>query len=644
MLSFLKSDGNETLKKELLKNTLNTSKVQKLIDSGVDISSRDENGRTMLFDLARKKRIESIRLLVKNGININLEDKYGKTVLSEAVHKNDGVLIRFLLDAGADVNYINSSGRTILQDVALEGNHKVFKILLSHNPDLNIKDKYGRTVLFDAIQGGNLDIIRDILNYIDDPDIIDDNGQSALFYAVLMDNSEIAKFLMSYGLDVNLNDNNRQNILFNAVILGSDNIDIIELLLKKGVKINQKDNDDKTLLDELLKILNIINDPYAKVEGKYKLVKPERNYLKLTTILMEHGLAIDRTDKEGKSVLFREVKRKNYSTIDFLLASGADINAADNEGKTVLFDAILEGVSNITMIDYLIKNGADIDQKDLFERTIIDDLVEIILIQKNGKRPSNRRFLDIADDEDYVGLLKRMLGHKPKINSPKKNGQTVLFDIINYNNLELIKTLLNNGADANITDIEGNTPLSVLIDEGIKIKKPRDREFFLERLVFLLKFRVDVNAVDHEGRTIFHKAVIANDIEVVEKLLSKRADLNIKDKQGRTALHHTQWKGNYKIARLLIAAGANMNEPDYAGFTVLNYAAILGHTRLVVVLIASGVLMYNHHKKSPAVIKFFLEREDNLDKLLKGNITDDKMRNAIGQVVDNLKKEIHTND
>jgi ankyrin repeat protein len=126
----------------------------------------------------------------------------------------------------------------------------------------------------------------------------------------------------------------------------------------------------------------------------------------------------------------------------------------------------------------------------------------------------------------------------------------------------------------------------------------------------------------------------------MEKLLTKKVNLDIKDKQGRTALHHTQWKGNYKIARLLIAAGANINEPDYAGFTILNYAAILGHTKLVVVLILSGVLMYNHNKKSKSVAKFFREREKNLDNLLDANITDTKMRTAIEEVVENLKKEI----
>ena len=641
MLNMFKTDAAETLQKELLKNYLDEKKIQKLINSGVDINFRDENDRTLLFDLAKKRKVESIKILIKNGVNVNAEDRYGKTVLTEAINKEDGMMIRFLLDNGASINFVNESGRTVLQDVALEGNARVFRILLAHNPDLDIKDSYGRTVLFDAVEGGNFDIVRDLINHVDNPNIADQNGQTVLYNAALNENQELAKFLISNGLNVNHLDNNRQNILFNAVILGAQNIEFIELLLKKGLKINQKDKDDRTILDELLKILSILKNEDVKVEGKYKLVKPERNYLKLTSILMDYGLAIDRADQDGKTVLFKEIQRKNFDTIEFLMAAGADVNHGDKDGKTALFDAVLGGVGNINMIDYLIEKGADIDQRDKNERTIIDDLAEIILIQNNSKKPSDRRLYDIRDSEDYVGLLKRMLTNKPKINIPKKNGRTVIYDIINHNNLELIKIILNNGCDANLRDINGDTPLSVLIDEGVKIKRPRDRELFIERLVFLLKFRVDVNSVDLDGKTVFHKAIISNDLEVVEKLLTKKADLNIKDKQGRTALHHTQWKGNYRIARLLISAGADMNEVDYAGFSILNYAAILGHVNLVVVLIASGVLMYNRNKKSAAIKNFFIEREKNLDKLLQGNITDQKMRNSIQQVITNLKKEIH---
>ncbi len=641
MLKMFKSNDVETLQKELLKNYLNEEKIQKLISSGVDVNLKDSNDRTILFDLAKKRRIESIKLLIKNGVNVNSEDRYGRTVLAEAISREDGMMIRFLLDNGSSVNFVNESGRTVLQDVALDGNARIFKILLAHNPNLNIKDNYGKTVLFDAIEGGNLEIIRDVIHNVDNPDIEDENGQTVLFEATLNEDLELAKFLVSNGLNINHTDKKGQNILFNSVLLGTQNLDFIEMLAKKGLNINQKDYEGNTVIDELLKILEIVNNPEIVPEGKYKIVSKNLNYLKLASVLMEHGLAIDREDSEGKTVLFREVIRKKYYSIDFLLSAGAEINHADKYGRTVFFDVILGGMANIKMIDFLIQKGANLDHRDKNERTIIDDLVEIILIQKSNKQISDKRFEDIDETGDYIGLLKIILTNKVKINKPKKNGRTIIYDVINYNNLELIKILLNNGCDANIRDINGDTPVSVLIDEGVKIKRAKDRELFIKRLLILLKFRVDVNSVDIQGKTVFHKAIIANDFEVVEKLLTKKADLNIKDKQGRTALHHTQWKGNYKIAKLLITAGAKMDEPDYAGFTILNYAAILGHINLVQVLISSGVLMFNHNKKSQAVKNFFKEREKNLDKLLESNIAESKMIEAIKQVVINLKKEIH---
>ena len=641
MLNIFKTDGVETLHKELLKNYIDESKIQSIIDSGLNINRKNDKGRTLLFELAAKRRIESIKILIKNGININAEDNYGKTVLGEAVNKVDGMMIRFLIENGASVNHVNSSGRTVIQDAALEENEKVFNILMTQNPDLTLKDHYGKTVLFDAIEGGSLGIVREIVNNIDDINIVDDNAQSALFYSVLKKDDSITKFLIENGINVNIVDKKRQTALFNAVILGSENLTTIELLLEHGANLNIKDYADKTLLDEILKINAIVKNPDDfKIEGKYNLVQKDRNYIKLTGILIENGLAIDRIDSQGQTVLYKEVERENYDTVDFLIDSGADVNAQDNDGRTVLFDAVLKGPSNMNMIDHLISKGADIDNRDFYEKSVIDEIAEAILITQNNKKPSSRRFLELKDDENYINLLKKMLLFKPRINLAREDGRTILFDVITENNIELIKVLINAGADLNILDNENNSPLSYMIDEGLVITNQKDKELFLERLVFILKFRIDVNTIDNDGKTIFHKAVLANDLDVVEKLLTKKTNLNIKDKQGRTALHHTQWKGNYKIARLLIAAGADINEADYAGFTILNYAAILGHTKLVVVLILSGVLMYNRSKKSKSVAKFFKERESNLDNLINANITDEKMRHAIEEVSENLRKEI----
>ncbi len=642
MLGLFTNDKLEDIHKELMKDHIDAEKIQKLINDGAKIHEIDEKGRTLLFELSKKHKIESIKILLDNKVDINSEDNYGKTVLTEAVHSSDGMMIRFLLDNGTSVNYANSEGRTALQDSVLEGNIKAFRVLMTKNPNLNLKDNYGKYILFDGVESGNIGILKEIVNNLDDLNQVDNTGQTALFHAILKEDLIIANFLITHGTNINHLDNMGQNILFNAVVLGMQNIKIITFLIEKGIDLNIQDKDEKNLLDEILKLVSIQkNSEDIKVDSKYRFVNKKRNYLQLTAFLIDNDLAINRLDKEGKTVLYREVAMGNYETVDFLLSSGASINALDNEGKTVLFDAILKGFGNIKMIDYLILKGVNIDQENNEHKTIVDDLCEIILIQENNKKPSSKRFSDIDKNGDYFQLLKTILIFKPNLNQIKTNGQTLIFDIMQYDNMALIRLIANGVADFNLRDNNGQTLLSILITKGLKEENDNTKEIFLEKFVFLLKFRIDINMIYDKGQTVCHQAVLANNLDIVQKLLNKNINFNIRDEQGRTALHHTQWKGNDKIAKILISAGSNINEADNAGFTLLNYATILGHIKLLEVLIISGVLMFNHNKKNKKMALFFKSKEKNLENLLSNSTMDEKIKHDIKEVVNNFKKELN---
>ena len=629
-----KGSDNDTFQKELLKSNIDISKIQKLIANGVDINQRDSKGRTVLFPLVAKRKIDAVKLLLDSGIDLSIEDEYGKTVLADAVFRGDGMMIRYLLDNGASVNEKNSSNRTILQDTALEGDYKTFRILMNYNPDFNIKDGYNKTVLFDAVEGGNDNILKDVINNVDEINLLDENNQTVLFSAVLKSDTQIAKTLILNGIDVNVKDKDGQTVLFNAILNGNENYDIVDLLIKKEIDLNATDNYNRSILDEILYILDLQKGNLKELEGKYLNITKEKTYVEIVSLLIENGLLIDKFDDEGNTTLSKEIQKQNYEHIEFLLDCGADINVQDENGKTVLFREVLKGYPNYKMITYLIKNGADVHIKDNEFKSVYDYLIEKVYKFESSYQP------DDSKSKGYMVLLKKLLGLKPNLDAKRPDGRNVLFDVVAYNHFDLIKLLLNYGMNPNIVDNDGNTPLSVLVESGLKLKIKESRERFLERLVFFLKFRVDVDIQDKDGRTVFHKAVIADDLEVVEKLLTKKANLDVKDNQGRTALHHTQWNGNYKIARWLIAAGANMNEPDNAGFTLLNYAAIFGHVKLVIALIASGVLMYNRNPKSKKVAQFFKDREKNLQKLLRSNLTDDKMQHTLKEVAQNLKKEV----
>ena len=627
--------------KELLSDDIDINKIQKYIEKGIDINKKDEKGRSILFMLSAKRKIDAIRVLLKNNANINIEDRYGRSVLDEAALRSDGIMLRFFLDNGFDINRKNSAGRTIFQDVALDGNYKIFQILMNYRPDFNIKDSYGKTVLFDAVEGENIDIIKDVVNNVDSLNILDENYQTALFKAVLKDNIEISKLLILNGINVNFLDRDGQNVLFNTILQGSKNIPIIELLMKKNINMNIVDNNNKNILDELLFVHDLQKNTSKELDGKYKLITPEKEYLPLALMFINNGLDIDKIHEDGKTTLQFEIENKNFANVEFLVNCGADINVSDENDKNIIYKEILKGYSNYQMIDFLVSKGANLEAKDLDEKTIFDDIVEIIAISKGFKRVNPALAAFTKENEKYDVLLKKILTYRPNIEAQRLDGKNILFDLVLYNDFDTLKTIINYGVNLNIKDKRGSTPLMYMVEEGLKIKDKKERESFIERLVYFLKYRDSVDIQDLDGRTVLHKAVIANDLTVVEKLLTKKADLTITDIHGRTALHHTQWHGNYKIARWLIAAGADMNQLDNSGFTLLNYAAIFGHARLVIALVASGVLMYNKNPKNKKVAQFFKDREKNLDKLLNTNTNDSKMQKALEEVVENLKKEIN---
>lgn len=643
MFKFLNST-DEQFQKEILKNEPDLKKIEKFLEKGIDLNRKDDKGRTILYPLVAKRKVDVVKLLLDRGIDINSEDIYGKTVLNECIDKNDGLMIRFLLDHGASINHKNSSNRTIIQDVALSGDFRTFQILNGYKPDFNIKDGYGKTVLFDAVEGGNENIVKEVVNNIENINVLDENGETVLFRAVLKEDPTIAKVLILNGIDVNIVNPDGQNALFNAVLLGVKNVDVIKLFIKKGVNLNVMDKYGKTLLDELLYILELQKENLKDLEGKYRLINETREYLKIAIVLIENGLNIDKIhEDDGLTTLAKEIASKNYDNVKFLLDCGANVNITDEEGYSILYKEILKGYSNYRMIDYLIQYGADINKKNEDEKSIVDELIEIMLIQNGYKKGTTKQILEIRNDERYDLLFKKILSYYPDLNYKRKDGKTVLFDTVLYNDFELIKTLINYGMNPNEIDNDGNTPLSYLVEEGLKINEndKKEKELFHERLVFFLKFRINVDIQDKQGRTVFHKAVIANDLAVVEKLLTKKANLALKDIHGRTALHHTQWNGNYKIARWLMAAGADMNQPDNSGFTLLNYAVVFGHTKLVIALIASGVLMYNRYPKSQKVAKFLKSKEENMQQLLNANITDIKMKSSLQEAVENTRNEIN---
>jgi ankyrin repeat protein len=100
--------------------------------------------------------------------------------------------------------------------------------------------------------------------------------------------------------------------------------------------------------------------------------------------------------------------------------------------------------------------------------------------------------------------------------------------------LELIRVLLDSGADPHIATAEGVTPFMAAAGIGIyKIgESPGTNAEALEAVQLLWKLGADVNAADANGDTALHGAVLRAADSVVKFLAENGADLNAVNKKG----------------------------------------------------------------------------------------------------------------
>jgi cytohesin len=170
-------------------------------------------------------------------------------------------------------------------------------------------------------------------------------------------------------------------------------------------------------------------------------------------------------------------------------------------------------------------------------------------------------------------------------------------------NIEAVKQHLEAGADVNVKDTIGLTPLHMAAGDGRKevaellIAKGSEVNAKIEGMTPLdiaieLKHTTTADLLrKHGGKSgatdSIHVAAAVGNIEAVKQHLAAGTDVNAKSSFG-TPLHSAASKGNKEIVELLIAAGADVNARDDGGDTPLLNATAFGQKEIVELLIGKG--------------------------------------------------------
>jgi ankyrin repeat protein len=148
----------------------------------------------------------------------------------------------------------------------------------------------------------------------------------------------------------------------------------------------------------------------------------------------------------------------------------------------------------------------------------------------------------------------------------------------------------------------------------------------------LLGAKVDVSALNIQGRTALHQAADQDHAAIVALLCAAGAPRDVQDFLGHTALHVAAWQGHLASVEALVAAGVDLELRDRNGDTALALAATEPVPSVVRCLLAAsaGVEAENEHGQTP-LLRAAMEGQAEIVELLlsAGAVADHCDRNGL---------------
>ena len=209
----------------------------------------------------------------------------------------------------------------------------------------------------------------------------------------------------------------------------------------------------------------------------------------------------------------------------FLLDQGADPNAKDGFGITPLHWALVEGLKALV-------GGGSKPTDNYWYHPNMPELAKALLT--HGADPNARILRDFPPYDNTI------FGHTLGNNLPQITlvGATPFLLAAASGETGTMSVLVEGRADPKLVTGDGTSTLMVaagVARERENLSEEQQRQL-LEAAKLAIQLGGDVNAVNREGRTALHGAVLLGDTAMIQFLASKGANMNAKDMYGETPL------------------------------------------------------------------------------------------------------------
>jgi len=422
--------------------------------------------------------------------------------LVTAAKQGDRAAVQTWLNGHAKDVVAGAEGTAALVWAATRNDLEMADLLMRAGADVKAANEFGATALYAASEHANPAMALKLLAAGADANMPLMSGETPLMVAASRGNIETLRALLKGGADPNAQEANGGHTALMWAVSQRQSA-VVDELVKAGANVQLA---SKTGFTPLM---------FAAQQGDADSAR----------ILLQAGArADDAQPKTGLTSLMIASAMGHAQAVELLLDNGADANAVDANGYAALHRVVRDS-------DY----GINMDEKDAV-LTIVKSLL---------KHHANPNLRITQDKSKAAEEIKRganaFYGKRAAVTVTEiiLQGSTPLLLAAEVNNLDVIKALVEAGADPNIPTQEGTTPLMMAAGAGTDVQRarePEERAVAVQTAKFLVEHGADVNVHGQYGWTALHAASYQGLNDVIEYLVDNGARIDEKDSFGQTAL------------------------------------------------------------------------------------------------------------